>query len=69
MLLELCFCNWFSKFVRRCLVTISDMVCLYMLCQAVNEQWLTLDFVRIFVMMFQVGSVNCELCACLCVYV
>ena len=53
----------------RFLVTISDMVCLYMLCQAVNEQWLTLDFVRIFVLMFQVGSVNCELCACLCVYV
>ena len=49
----------------RFLVTIPDMVCLYVLCQAVNEQWLTLDFVRIFMLMFQVGSVNCA-CACLC---
>ena len=37
------------------------------LCQAVNEQWLTLDFVRIFVLMHQVGSVIGDLCGCLCV--
>ena len=48
---------------------ISDMVCLYVVVQAVNEQWMTLDVVRIFMLMMQLGSVNCELCACLCVEV
>ena len=38
-----------------------------LLCQAVNEQWLTLDFVRIFMLMYQVGSVIGDLCGCLCV--
>ena len=38
-----------------------------MLCQAVNEQCLTLDFVRIFVLVYQLGSVSCDLCVCLCV--
>ena len=40
-----------------------------LMCQVVKAPWLTLDFVRIFVLMFQLGSVNGVLCDCLCVVV
>ena len=34
------------------------------MCYVVNGPRLTLDFVRIFMLVNQLGSVMCELCAC-----
>ena len=40
-----------------------------LMCQAVNELWLPLEFIRIFMLVYQVGSVIGDLCTCLYVCV